>query len=319
MPLPILNPPELIDRFDALLKTLNLPAYNDRFHQAAKVFSDLPSDEELEYMGSSEREEFFILLVYAYDNLIKIGQVIDYIDLKIDDKKLLKRKIKELCAGNISPLDEDSSTVIARNTQFELLLMARLRAAGLSCVLQQDNPDILLTVNGREYGIEAKRLSSTSDRSIERNTKGAASQLRNSFLEDDEKKRGIIALSVDKYINSQAVIAAGATPFAIRAINKQMTDDFQAKCVPYTTPQLIKHDRIVELFIDFNTLAWLESQNEPMTLETISHTAISASYRENFHRDINAPLTLHDLEMQRMMLTQMGVPEEMDVFFNYPF
>jgi hypothetical protein len=81
-----------------------------------------------------------------------------------------------------------------RNTEFELLIAAKLRIGGLSVYCGE--PDIRADVAGQHVGIAVKRVRSARDSQFEKNVKDAVDQIGRSGMP------GYIALGVDSFFRN---------------------------------------------------------------------------------------------------------------------
>jgi hypothetical protein len=101
------------------------------------------------------------------------------------EKPVFVRQIKHLLNDSVLPqMDKENSR--GRDAQFELYLGAVCQNAGLSPEFAE--PDITCVVEGKTFGIAAKRLKGVS--SVEKHVRKAAKQIK------DAKAPGIVALEL---------------------------------------------------------------------------------------------------------------------------
>src|SRR5258708_506831 len=90
---------------------------------------------------------------------------------------------------NDSPLPQDDEDFPGRDYQFQLYLAAICHKAGL-VPIRYDEPDIVCTLEGMEFGIATKRVKSQSMLAIGKHLKKAVKQLA------DQSLPGIIAVDL---------------------------------------------------------------------------------------------------------------------------
>jgi len=184
-------------RLDAVLNTLKINKTHHRFKDAFDVLREV---RKLRLRGESISESKVKHLVPSVvHDLSVLSVILNSIDLQ-KNPGLLAAKFKRLLTGKVDR-SSDPADADARNVQFELLLYSDFVRSGLEASLGDGNPDLLAVVGSRKYGLEAKRLYSSTSRAFERNIKAAAKQLEERFLERDVSRRGIVAISVDRLYN----------------------------------------------------------------------------------------------------------------------
>lgn len=163
---------------------------NHRIELAYKRIEKMSKDIESRGVTSFDGEDILMLI-----DLCEMNKIIKH--MGSIDATTLKYKWGELIKGSISKKDETENNSDGRNVQFELLLYSIFCNKGLVCKLGTPNPDIL--INDSALGgvnVQCKRILNNNPKSIEKNIRKAAKQLRadhknNGFL-------GIIALSVER-------------------------------------------------------------------------------------------------------------------------
>jgi len=113
-------------------------------------------------------------------------------DLK--DHEIPRRKLRDTLSGPFLPTEEKSGTetVNSRNYLFELELASKLKNKGINV---NGFDDVKFTFESVDFTIECKRIF--SDKTVRTNIEKAYEQLKER-MNANEKKRGIIALSIEK-------------------------------------------------------------------------------------------------------------------------
>ncbi len=127
----------------------------------------------------------FSTALEAVRDLQQLGFVFDQLQSHRDDDKF-KALVKKTLKDSTLP-QNDREQSVGRNSQFHLYLAAVCQNAGLHPVTY-DEPDISCTINGREFGIAAKRIKSLHQ--IKRHIKKAADQIQGAG------RPGIIAIEL---------------------------------------------------------------------------------------------------------------------------
>lgn len=112
----------------------------------------------------------------------------------------LRGRLAKLSSGPVDYVDENASSGnLPRNTAFELLLSARLAAAGFP-LLKHSTVDIATNVGRKRVLIECKRPRSFDG--IERRIKSGFSQLKKQYKRPFARNvRGIVAVDISKIVN----------------------------------------------------------------------------------------------------------------------
>jgi len=188
---------------------------------------------------------------------------IDYISIyrnlsKFDKNHLPKRKIKESLRGPFLEKDEvgNMGDNHARNILFELemaslLLGSKIKVEGFE--------DVKFKFNSYKFYIECKRP--LSNNSTKYNIDKAYSQLKNKL--QDEKDRGIIAISLDSVIGKEeniiSKILIAENKFALLKRETDLVKKFVRK------HQNIWHNfnypKIIGIFFRFNFMSFLKEEN----------------------------------------------------------
>lgn len=262
---------EVIDRLDRVLRSLNIPINpDDRFHQAARFFTEAQPQPRT----TQEIADNYFISMHAGKDLRDISLILNYVHTQ--DSAIVKKKLKVLLGGDLNPKNESKETNEPRNVQYELRKFAQLRHAGVRAHLGVDHPDIYFTINGRDYGIEAKRIYSDTQRVVSRNFKDAAKQLTDHFL-DAPHKRGIIALSVDRYLSTNAQLLEVFTQQTAewQALNE--AEAFRDKYFYLTRDRrILENPHVTAFHIDVSLAGWGNFLNRPLFVSAQFSQPISA-------------------------------------------
>jgi Holliday junction resolvase len=139
----------------------------------------------------------------AFASLFESNELVT-IHQGLADKRLdtyLRPRLKELTSGPDSYVNENaSSSNKARNTGFELAVMARLATAGLSIGQDGGLPDVVAQLGGTSVIVECKRPQ--SEAGIPRAISDARNQLAKRYREARRSRpTGFIALDITKACN----------------------------------------------------------------------------------------------------------------------
>lgn len=133
------------------------------------------------------RDELFELSI-SYTELAQLA-VIAYTGLLKSVDQEYKKKVKLLLLDAANPIAKEKNETRGRDTQFEIFIASCWKPIGFSCKLSPPPlPDIELSIDGYEFGIEAKRLKSLTG--MGRRLRKAKKQLKKS------NDGGIIAMDV---------------------------------------------------------------------------------------------------------------------------
>jgi len=188
---------------------------------------------------------------------------IDYISIyrnlsKFDKNHLPKSKIKESLGGPFLKKDEvgNKGDNYARNILFELemaslLLVSKIKVEGFD--------DVKFGFNSYKFYIECKRP--LSDSSFKNNMDKAYNQLKNKL--QDEKDRGIIAISLDNVIGKEeniiSKILIAENKFALLKREADLVDNFVRE--HRNIWHNFNYPKIVGIFFRFNFMSFLKEEN----------------------------------------------------------
>src|SRR2546426_6368625 len=135
------------------------------------------------------------------------------------DADVLRPKLRDALRGPILPSDEDANSNQARNTIFELVLAARLHAAGLTPILG-DRPDVRCVVADIPMSFECKRVFSEKKLAL-RISQAADSLQKDLTAAGPHAGRGVIVVSTAKLFSpAQMPLAIRGDPVAQQALNE---------------------------------------------------------------------------------------------------
>lgn len=125
-------------------------------------------------------------LSFAYAEIIQLAVIVYYGQVNIEDLEY-RGKIEQLLKDAVNPLSTNKVETPGRNTQFELFVAACWKQIGTECrIFPPPHPDILLKLDGYDFGIEVKRMKSL--RTLGKRFKKAKKQLHNA------RNGGVIAM-----------------------------------------------------------------------------------------------------------------------------
>jgi len=204
------------------LKWLNIKTENTRFEEiiqnVQRINDKFIKDPSSVISGDIDIETFWYSLTDAY-SIIKVYESMK--SLKSD--KIPRKKLKDSLHGPLLPNEEVPSkgNVNSRNLFFELELAANLMKSNISVIGFED---VTFAFEGYRFCVQCKRLLSKNN--IAHNIKHAYDQL-NKPLSEDEKCRGIIALSIEKLFDiDELVLDVENTEQAEELVNKTL-DNFR--------------------------------------------------------------------------------------------
>lgn len=188
---------------------------------------------------------------------------IDYISIyrslsKFNKNHLPKSKIKESLGGPFLKKNEigNKGDNHARNILFELemaslLLVSKIKVEGFD--------DVKFGFNSYKFCIECKRP--LSDNSFKNNIDKAYNQLKNKL--QDEKDRGIIAISLDNVIGKEeniiSKILIAENKFDLLKREADLVDNFIRK--HQNIWHNFNHSNIIGIFFRFNFMSFLKEEN----------------------------------------------------------
>lgn len=179
---------ELVIRLGLKIKT------TDRIHQAF----DFIEWAENERKGSEGAKEFMTNSLRRKKFYFSLADISELQEILKHSEEInpptLKEKLHKYMKGNILPSEENTNNNEAKNIGFELRLVSKFLSDGYDVTYGQNNPDILVKVDGIKYYIECKRIFSESK--IEAAISDGKNQLDGLLVNDD--CFGIIAVSFSR-------------------------------------------------------------------------------------------------------------------------
>lgn len=183
------------DRFDKVLTSLGLPIKNyDRIHTSFSLIDGAVGALEKNMEVFPKNKEKRVKLLYALQDISELNQIINTVPKW--GKKVITEKLKRFLKGSILPSEESLENSFARNTGFELWLASLFSQKGYQSKISTRNPDLFITVSGRKYFLECKRVY--SENGVESVIKDAFKQLTRQTENSDNI--GVIAISISKII-----------------------------------------------------------------------------------------------------------------------
>ena len=174
----------------------------------------------------------------------------------------LRPRLEELVAGPESYVDESAARPKARNTGFELAVIARLATAGL--IIQQDEnlADVVARLGNTIYVVECKRPQ--SEAGVYDAIRGARKQLDTRYLQmDTANATGFIALDLTKVFNPTLSVTDDMSAHEmVPQINTRMRSLLRRHIKDW---ERVKDDRTAGILLRHSELAWIES-NKRMSL-----------------------------------------------------
>ncbi len=218
-------------RIDDLLKTeidlndtltrFGLQKTKNRFSDAYGVLRRVHTNHKT---GIPQSKDDLRLRPFAIQDVSELSKILD-IKISKSDMPTFRGKFIRLIKGTLDRKRESTDSD-ARDIQFELVLLADLKKAGIDAQLGINHPDIELRCSGRKYGVEAKRLYSDNRRAVERNTERAASQISSFYLTNDNTRRGLVALALERYYNKGERFLQSKSEKDARIFLRNQIEDF---------------------------------------------------------------------------------------------
>ena len=125
------------------------------------------------------------------------------------DRAAILEKLERALGGPAVPTDETARSSDPRNLLFELALAAQIEASGQP-VKHGEHPDLTVPLRRRDVLVQCKRV--LSDKQVEKNMKGAASQLEHDFDGARRAAVGIVAVDVSRIVNPEWECLTFSTP-----------------------------------------------------------------------------------------------------------
>ena len=126
-----------------------------------------------------------------------------------DDRAVMLEKLERALGGPAIPTDETARSSDPRNILFELALGAQIEASGQP-VTHGEHPDLTVPLRRRDVLVQCKRV--LSEKQVEKNMKGAASQLEHDFDGSRRSAVGIVAVDVSRIVNPKWECLTFSTP-----------------------------------------------------------------------------------------------------------
>lgn len=165
---------------------------NNRFDQN---FKEIKEDLEKDTTGKRDfsKEAHFR---HAIAELMELKFILSRIKNLNIPENILQEKFKRIISGE-RPVDKKGNKINddSRNTIFELILTSFLCEKGMS-VEYENGSDIFLKFNGKNIGIECKRINGNPDKTLKYLLKDAYHQL---LKNKDGMDFGIIAINIDNF------------------------------------------------------------------------------------------------------------------------
>ena len=249
---------EKIEDTTAWLAAQGLRIEPTRIGEYKKVFSEILSLHKSGKFNDQEKRKYFekyVNIVYEVQELVYI-----FTGLSPIIKDELSSRFRMFIKGPSSYIDENTNTSsnVARNIGFELLIAAKLADAGLN-VEFGTLADLKIIFKDYTFFVECKRPQYWHQ--INSNIKGAFSQLKVRYKTNRGKDnlRGIIALSVSKVLNPDLNILVTPNIHTLHSYTEKILDDFHKN---YSSKWLSPQDnRTIGAIIYFSTPASIEKEN----------------------------------------------------------
>lgn len=166
-------------------------------------------------LGSSLSRDDLLELSVAYSELTQLAVIAYFGQLQSADQEY-KNKVELLLLDAANPITRGKVETPGRDTQFEMFVTAAWKPLSFSCKLSTPpHADIELSLDGYEFGIEAKRLKSISG--LGRRLSKAKKQLK------ETKDGGIIAMDVSVILaNRQYGYGAQSMQQAISDLERRL-------------------------------------------------------------------------------------------------
>jgi hypothetical protein len=195
----------------------------------------------------------------ALSESLEFGKLLPYLQsCKAED---IVPKLRKVVDGPPLPSDENESSNIARNIQFELTFASMVARAGFAPKLGE-HPDLRVVIDGRDLLFECKRIFSPSK--VEARLEQAGKQLKRDAKNFPMTARGIGVVSLSRLLNPDA----GAFRIADRETGKAALGAWVARMVKDLTScfqELFRRDVVVAVF------SYVESDLENAETGTFDH------------------------------------------------
>ncbi len=221
-------------------------------------------------------------LVTIFENVLNLLEI----QKKTGEDNTIQ-KLKFVLSGPNFPREETDKNSAARNYQHELLLASRLFDSGYKDIEFQDNPDILVIVNGRRYGIECKRIIGSSEKTIINSVNTAVEQLEKV---KENYFAGIVSIDLSVlYEQGSNFLESGTATTADNFVQSELFE--QSQFVRQNSSKLIKsasNGLIVSLFASISCVYVLKPTAE---MGWVNEVSVCVLDKENVCR---APIFTKD-------------------------
>lgn len=169
--------------YKKLVTQLDIARKKDRLPSYFKKISRMKS-------GFALKELYELVFILTYIEEI-------YANSNQQGKKEIVKRVKVILSGPTFTKQETANNSQARNYQFELLMGSRIYSAGLKKVSFSKNPDVSVSIYGRKYAMECKRITGDFDRKGLQRINEAIRQIGK--VQDQKIFTGIIAIDISSY------------------------------------------------------------------------------------------------------------------------
>ena len=229
-----------------------------RIGEYKRVFGEILSLYQSGKFKDDKKREYFpkyINIVFEVQELVYIYDGLS--PLMTTD---LFSRFKLFVKGPASYTDENiqTSSNVARNIAFELLVSAKLASAGL-IIDFGTKADLKFILGDLDIFVECKRPQYSHQ--LNSNIKGALSQLENRYKSHNgtNKPRGIIAISLTKVLNPKQDIFVTKNTETLQSSTERMMDDFHKE---YKSKWFLPRDkRTIGVLIYFSTPTSVEDES----------------------------------------------------------
>ena len=175
-------------------------AKSGRYQRYVKLVSDLDLALKSNQLDAHFEKYGFDKSGFALKELYELTSIIEHVGalfVRSDDevKKQITSRVKFVLGGPMFTANETHENSRARNYQFELLMATRLLNRGYMDVRFNENPDLTVKIDNRNYAIECKRIIGDFDDLSRKRVSDAITQLhdhRNGYY------GGVIALDLSQ-------------------------------------------------------------------------------------------------------------------------
>lgn len=295
---------ELFERSEKTLSTLieygilNNPA-KGRFIEYKRILNEF-RDAQANKNDTMFRKKYSIdKAIFAFKELLELTDILEpmlsiYNSLSKENKSAIKNKIKIIFSGPIFPENENIKNNIARNYQFEIRLASKLIKVGYNNISFERNPDITITVNGRVYFFECKRIFGVAQRAVGSNVLKAIKQLKNN---NNKYFCGIVALDISpQFVKGHDFIGGTSVSAVSNFLKSELTKYiFNLRERIKEINKAAKENNIVVLLLNISALYVLFDYSETGGIE---ETTILAFNKENIRAGI------FGMDFSKLKLTQ---------------